>query len=107
MRASTDSLGIRRFPTTCGRHKAVPEVTGASVGASCRAAWPWAAGAMDAAAAREKARRERLERVRTDRNKLPRRLPPTRSTLKIRTPSVLKNDASTRNAGESLIIWEP
>jgi len=33
---------------------------------------------------------ERLELVRTDRNFLPRRLPLTRSTVKIRTPSLLK-----------------
>ena len=90
MRATTESRGMRRLPTTCGWHSACgPAVlVCAAAGVSC--SWACAGSVKAVAIAHVRPRTRRLERVCTDLNMLPRRLPLTRSTVKIRTPSLLK-----------------
>src|SRR5580704_2300462 len=105
MRATMESLGILRCPMTWGAHSACTPAgfsAAAAGGVSCR---PACAQSVDAgntaitAAARSPtvprtpAMRGLRERVRTDFSLLlPRKLPLTRFTVKIRTPSLqLKN----------------
>src|ERR1022692_2713830 len=98
MRARTESLGILRTPMTWGWQSAwAPRaVSDARAGVFCRVACAQSVcagkngiAAREAKTAAAGAMRERLKRVRTDFSLMPRKLPLTRFTVKIRTPSLL------------------
>src|ERR1035441_8127479 len=98
MRARTESLGILRTPMTWGWQSAwAPRaVSDARAGVFCRVACAQSVcagkngiAAREAKTATAGAMRERLKRVRTDVSLMPRKLPLTRFTVKIRTPSLL------------------
>src|ERR1035437_3864810 len=98
MRARTESLGILRTPMTWGWQSAwAPRaVSDARAGVFCRVACAQSVcagkngiAAREAKTATAGAMRERLKRVRTDFSLMPRKLPLTRFTVKIRTPSLL------------------
>ncbi len=115
MRARTESLGIRRLPITSGSQSALGAAgrhPAPARGVSCS----WRPARRHEAASRQergnaataRAMREPLERVRTDFSLMPRKLPLTRFTVKIRTPSLLSKSAAPPrlSRGESSIIWE-
>src|ERR1035441_917349 len=94
MRAITESLGIRRTPITCGWQSAWEPrlVSVAAGGAFCNVTCARArVGSNGSAArtARPATARAMRERLRTDFSLMLRKLPLTRFTVKIRTPSLL------------------